>query len=116
MHSNNALVMGPILVLALVATCQAVTWDPSFCGWEGTVPMCDSDCPRGNQFRCTTEKRSCFNGHKGLCCLSEKQAQCCRIMNGLHPNLHDTLMAFSPDFAKQVHDECEMMRNKDQSH
>ncbi|KAG0312604.1 hypothetical protein BGZ97_011011 [Linnemannia gamsii] len=116
MYSNNALVLVFVLILTLVATARAITWDPSFCSWEGTVPLCNSDCPMGNQFRCTTEQRSCFNGHKGLCCQDEKQAECCRVMNGLHPNLHDTLTKINPSYARQFYAECEAMRNNDQRH
>ncbi|KAG0094360.1 hypothetical protein BGZ93_007326, partial [Podila epicladia] len=108
-----------ILVLALVAVariCQAVTWDPSFCSWEGTIPFCNSDCPAGNQFRCVTEKKSCETGHKGLCCPSVKQAECCRVMNGLHPNAHDTLREIDPDAAQRFYDQCAQMHNNDLSH
>ncbi|KAG0034845.1 hypothetical protein BGZ83_004122, partial [Gryganskiella cystojenkinii] len=94
----------------------AVTWDPSFCKWEGTVPWCNSDCPDGNELRCTTEERSCFRGNKGLCCPSEKEADCCKIMNGLNSDAYNALLKYAPSVAKEFHDDCERMRNGDQPH
>ncbi|KAG0284859.1 hypothetical protein BGZ96_010807 [Linnemannia gamsii] len=118
MHSNNIIFAAFILILTLVATARAVTWDPSFCSWEGSLPLCNSDCPGrlGNELRCTTEKKSCFNGHKGLCCPSKKQAICCQVMNGLRSSWYDTYKEFDPDKAKEFYAECEAMRNSDQRH
>lgn len=119
MHSIKSLVTVLILVLTLVAVtrvCQAVTWDPSFCSWEGTIPFYDSDCPNGNQVRCTTEKRSCDTGNKGLCCPSVKQAECCRVMNGLHSNAYDTLREIDLNVAQSFYDQCVKMCDDDQRH
>ncbi|KAF9580349.1 hypothetical protein BGW38_003043, partial [Lunasporangiospora selenospora] len=112
----SRLAAAALALFAIVQVGEAVTWDPSFCSWEGTVPFCNSDCPAGNNVRCTTEKRSCYNGHKGLCCQSPIQAQCCRVMNNLYPNSYETLKEIDPEAAQKFYDKCKKMRDADQGH
>ncbi|KAF9311192.1 hypothetical protein BG003_007689 [Podila horticola] len=104
------------MFIAVAQVCQAVTWDPSFCSWEGSVPFCNSDCPQGNEFRCTTERKSCSTGNKGLCCPSAKQAVCWQIMNGINSDVFNSLLLIDPASAAKFRASCVNMRDVDLSH